>query len=160
MKKAPAVSGFRKFLRGLVITGLSLLLPVQLALLWLASLDGPVQLPSTLTESLTKRLAEQGLRLQARQFWVLPDQSLAADDVSLEVIGLTGEIFTATRIEVGVSLPELLAGRVSPTRVRLRAELNLPADAVVCFVCWGASRLIGESKRQKPEQTPAAGIIA
>lgn len=122
MKKAPAVSGFRKFLRGLVITGLSLLLPVQLALLWLASLDGPVQLPSTLTESLTKRLAEQGLRLQARQFWVLPDQSLAADDVSLEVIGLTGEIFTATRIEVGVSLPELLAGRVSPTRVRLRGE--------------------------------------
>jgi len=144
MKKAPAVSGFRKFLRGLVITGLSLLLPVQLALLWLASLDGPVQLPSTLTESLTKRLAEQGLRLQARQFWVLPDQSLAADDVSLEVIGLTGEIFTATRIEVGVSLPELLAGRVSPTRVRLRGgKLWCPASVSRL----GQSRLLIEDIR-------------
>ena len=144
MKKAPAVSGFRKFLRGLVITGLSLLLPVQLALLWLASLDGPVQLPSTLTESLTKRLAEQGLRLQARQFWVLPDQSLAADDVSLEVIGLTGEIFTAARIEVGVSLPELLAGRVSPTRVRLRGgKLWCPASVSRL----GQSRLLIEDIR-------------
>jgi hypothetical protein len=34
------------------------------------------------------------------------------------------------------------------------------ADAAVCFACWGAARLIGESKRQKPEQTPARGITA
>lgn len=144
MKKAPVVSGFRKFLRGLVITGLGLLLPVQLALLWLASLDAPVQLPSSLTESLTNRLAEQGLRLQARQFWVLPDQSLAADDVSLEVIGLTGEVFTADRIEVGVSLPELLAGRVSPTRVRLRGG-KLWCPAAVSRL--GQSRLLIEDIR-------------
>ena len=144
MKKAPTVSGFRKFLRGLVITGLSLLLPVQLALLWLASLDAPVKLPSSLTESLTNRLAEQGLRLQARQFWVLPDQSLAADDVSLEVIGLTGEVFTADRIEVGVSLPELLAGRVSATRVRLRGgKLWCPASVSRL----GQSRLLIEDIR-------------
>lgn len=144
MKKAPVVSGFSKFLRGLVITGLGLLLPVQLALLWLASLDAPVQLPSSLTESLTNRLAEQGLRLQARQFWVLPDQSLAADDVSLEVIGLTGEVFTADRIEVGVSLPELLAGRVSPTRVRLRGG-KLWCPAAVSRL--GQSRLLIEDIR-------------
>ena len=144
MNKAPAVSAFRKFLRGLVITGLGLLLPVQLALLWLASLDGPVHLPDSVAESLTARLADQGLRLQARHFWILPDQSLAADDVSLEVVGLTGEVFTADRIEVGVSLPELLAGRVSPTRVRLRGgKLWCPASVSRL----GQSRLLVEDLR-------------
>ena len=144
MKKAPAVSGFRKFLRGLLITSLSLLLPVQLALLWLASLDSPVQLPSSLTETLTSRLAQQGLRLQARHFWILPDQSLAADDVTLEIIGLTGEVFTADRIEVGVSLPELLAGRVTPTRIRLRGgKLWCPASVSRL----GQSRLLAEDIR-------------
>jgi hypothetical protein len=34
------------------------------------------------------------------------------------------------------------------------------ADAVVCFARWGAGRLIGESERQKPEQTPIPGITA
>jgi len=144
MNTAPAVSAFRKFLRGLVFTGLGLLLPVQLALLWLASLDAPVHLPSSVTDTLTTRLAEQGLRLQARHFWILPDQSLAADDVTLEIIGLTGEVFTATRIEVGVSLPELLAGRVSPTRIRLRGgKLWCPASVSRL----GQSRLLIEDIR-------------
>jgi hypothetical protein len=144
MNTVPAVSAFRKFLRGLVFTGLGLLLPVQLALLWLASLDAPVQLPSSLTETLTDRLAQQGLRLQARHFWILPDQSLAADDVTLEVVGLTGEVFTATRVEVGVSLPELLAGRVSPTRIRLRGgKLWCPASVSRL----GQSRLLIEDIR-------------
>ncbi|MCE2684600.1 MAG: hypothetical protein LW857_05455 [Verrucomicrobiae bacterium] len=144
MNTAPAVSAFRKFLRGLVYTGLGLLLPVQLALLWLASLDAPVQLPSSLTATLTDRLAQQGLRLQARHFWVLPDQSLAADDVTLEIVGLTGEVFTATRVEVGVSLPELLAGRVSPTRIRLRGgKLWCPASVSRL----GQSRLLIEDIR-------------
>lgn len=144
MNTAPAVSAFRKFLRGLVFTGLGLLLPVQLALLWLASLDAPVQLPSSLTATLTDRLAQQGLRLQARHFWILPDQSLAADDVSLEIVGLTGEVFTAARVEVGVSLPELLAGRVSPTRIRLRGgKLWCPASVSRL----GQSRLLIEDIR-------------
>lgn len=34
------------------------------------------------------------------------------------------------------------------------------ADAVACLVRWGAGRLIGESERQKPEQTPVGGIRA
>jgi hypothetical protein len=34
------------------------------------------------------------------------------------------------------------------------------ADALVCLACWVASQLIGESKRQKTEQTPAQGITA
>lgn len=34
------------------------------------------------------------------------------------------------------------------------------ADAVVHFACWGVGRLMGESQRQNPEQTPATGITA
>jgi hypothetical protein len=69
---------------------------------------------------------------------------LAADDVTLEIIGLTGEVFTATRIEVGVSLPELLAGRVSPTRIRLRGgKLWCPASVSRL----GQSRLLIEDIR-------------
>ena len=95
-------------------------------------------------ESLTARLADQGLRLQARHFWILPDQSLAADDVSLEVVGLTGEVFTADRVEIGVSLPDLLVGRVSPTRVRLRGgKLWCPASVSRL----GQSRLLVEDLR-------------
>lgn len=144
MSTAPAVTPFRRFLRGLFFTGLSLLLPVQLGLLWLASLDAPVQLPTTFTDGLTERLASQGLRLQARAFWLLPDQSLAADDLRLEVNGVTGEVFTAERIEIGVSLPELLAGHVSATRVRVRGgKLWCPA-AISRF---GQSRLLAEDIR-------------
>lgn len=34
------------------------------------------------------------------------------------------------------------------------------ADAFVHLTCCGAARLIGESRRQKPEQTSARGITA
>lgn len=34
------------------------------------------------------------------------------------------------------------------------------ADAVVHFACWGVARLLGESRQQNPEQTPAPGITA
>jgi hypothetical protein len=34
------------------------------------------------------------------------------------------------------------------------------ADAVVHFACWGVGRLVGESKRQNPEQTSPRGITA
>ena len=144
MKKPPAVPSLGRFLRGLFITGLGLLLPVQLGLLWLASLDAPVHLPAGIAETLTERLAKQGLRLQARDLWILPDQSLAADDLTLEVIGLTGEIFTADRMEIGVSLPDLLAGRINPTRVRVRGgKLWCPASVSQL----GQGRLLAEDIR-------------
>jgi len=144
MSKAPAVSSFRRFLRGLLFTGLGLLLPVQLALLWLASLDAPVRLPATVAEALTERLARQGVRLQARDLWILPDRSLAADDLTIEVIGLTGEVFTADRAEIGVGLPELLTGRIQPTRVRLRGgKLWCPASVSRL----GQARLLAEDIR-------------
>lgn len=34
------------------------------------------------------------------------------------------------------------------------------ADAIVCLACGGMGRLMGESKRQKPEQSPARRITA
>lgn len=144
MSSAPAATPLRRFLRGLFITGLSLLLPFQIVLLWFASLDAPVKLPASIASSLTERLAAQGLQLQAREFWLLPDQSLAVDDLTLEVSGVTGEIFTAERVEIGVSFPELLAGRVSVQRVRVRGgKLWCPA-AVSRF---GQSRVLAEDIR-------------
>jgi hypothetical protein len=95
MKPKPASSPFRRFLRGLTNTCLLLLLPVQLTLWWAANLDQPTKLPDLIAEQISARLAEQGLRLQARSFWVLPDLTLAADDLTLGVDGLTGEIFAA-----------------------------------------------------------------
>jgi hypothetical protein len=120
--KAPASSSpFRKFLRGLTNTGLLLLLPVQLMLAWVADLDQPTRMPDFLTERITAQLAEQGVRLQARRFWMLPDLTLAADDVSVSAAGLTGEVFVAARAEGFRSLgiereeeyAEIVAARLS-----------------------------------------------
>ena len=83
MKSKQASSPFRRFLRGLTNTCLLLLLPVQLTLCWVANLDHPTKLPDFLTERISTQLAEQGLSLQARNFWMMPDLTLAADDLSL-----------------------------------------------------------------------------
>jgi hypothetical protein len=129
MKPKPASSPFRRFLRGLTNTCLLLLLPVQLTLCWIANLDHPTKLPDFLTERISSQLAEQGLRLQARNFWILPDLTLAADDLSLSVDGMTGDVFTAARVEVALSPALLIAGQIEPTQVRLSgARLWCPAS--------------------------------
>lgn len=129
MKPKPASSPFRRFLRGLTNTCLLLLLPVQLTLCWIANLDHPTKLPDFLAERLTARLADQGVRLQARDLWILPDLTLAADDLSLGVDGLTGEIFTAARLEVAINPALLAAGRFEMTQLRLSgARLWSPAS--------------------------------
>jgi hypothetical protein len=129
MKPKPASSPFRRFLRGLTNTCLLLLLPVQLTLCWIANLDHPTKLPDFLTERISAQFAEQGLRLQARNFWMLPDLTLAADDLSLSVDGMTGDVFTASRVEVALSPALLIAGQIEPTQVRLSgAQLWCPAS--------------------------------
>lgn len=129
MKPRPASSPFRRFLRGLTNTCLLLLLPAQLGLWWVASLDRPTELPDFLAEKVAARLAENGLRLQARHYWMLPDLTLAADDLTLGVDGLTGDVFTAARAEIALSPALLLAGRIEPTQVRLSgARLWCPAS--------------------------------
>ena len=129
MKPSAASSPLRRFLRGLTNTCLLLLLPVQLTLWWVASLEQPTKLPDLIAEQLSARLAEQGLRLQARSFWVLPDMTLAADDLTLGVEGLTGDVFTAGRVEVALNPMLLLTGQVEPTQLRMSsARLWCPAS--------------------------------
>jgi hypothetical protein len=129
MKPKPASSPFRRFLRGLTNTCLLLLLPVQLTLYWVATLDRPTKLPDFLTERITTQLAEQGLRLQARNFWMMPDLTLAADDLSLGVDGMSGDVFAAARVEVALNPALLIAGQIEPTQVRLSgARLWCPAS--------------------------------
>jgi hypothetical protein len=129
MKPKPASSPFRRFLRGLTNTCLLLLLPVQLTLCWVANLDHPTKLPDFLTERISTQLAEQGLRLQARNFWMMPDLTLAADDLSLGVDGMSGDVFTAARVEIALNPTLLIAGQIEPTQVRLSgARLWCPAS--------------------------------
>ena len=129
MKPKPASSPFRRFLRGLTNTCLLLLLPVQLTLCWVANLDHPTKLPDFLTERITTQLAEHGLRLQARNFWMMPDLTLAADDLSLGVDGMSGDVFTAARVEIALNPALLIAGQIEPTQVRVSdARLWCPAS--------------------------------
>ena len=129
MKPKPASSPFRRFLRGLTNTCLLLLLPVQLTLWWVASLEQPTKLPDVIAEQVSARLAAHGFRLQARSFWVLPDLTLAADDLTLGIDGLTGDVFTAGRVEVALNPMLLLAGQAEPTQLRVSgARLWCPAS--------------------------------
>ena len=129
MKPKPASSPFRRFLRGLTNTCLLLLLPVQLTLCWIANLDRPTKLPDFMTERLAAQLTDHGLRLRARHFWMMPDLTLAADDLELGVDGMTDEVFTASRVELALNPALLLAGRIDPTQLRLSgAKLWCPAS--------------------------------
>lgn len=129
MKAKPGSSPLRRFLRGLTNTCLLLLLPVQLGLAWLAHHDGPVRLPDFVAEALTDRLAAQGVDFRARALWVLPDLTLAGDDVSVAFAGLTGEVFAAERAEIALQPARLLAGDLTPTRLRLNGgRLWCPAS--------------------------------
>ena len=129
MKAQPGSSPLRRFLRGLTNTCLLLLLPVQLGLAWLADHDGPVRLPDFVTEAVTERLAARGVDFRARSLWVLPDLTLAADDVTIAFDGLTGDVFAAARAEVALQPARLLAGEIAPTRLRLNGgRLWCPAS--------------------------------
>ena len=129
MKVPPASSPFRKFLRGLTNTCLFLLLPVQLALWWVATLDHAVQMPDFAVDMIIQRLAGEGIRLQARNLWILPDLTVAGDDLTVGLEGLTGEVFTASRLELALNSGQLMVGKIEPTRVRLNGgQLWCPAS--------------------------------
>jgi hypothetical protein len=129
MKARSGIPTLSRFLRGLTNTCLLLLLPVQLGLAWLAGHDGPVRLPDFVVEALTERLAAHGVEARARALWILPDLTLAADDVTVAFTGLTGDVFTAARAEVALRPTSLLAGELAPTRLRLNgARLWCPAS--------------------------------
>lgn len=129
MKAREASSPLRRFLRGLTNTCLLLLLPAQLTLWWVATLDHPTRMPDFVADMLVERLAKEGVRLQARSLWVLPDLTIAADDLAIGIEGLTGEIFTASHLELGLNPTQLLVGKAEPTRLRISgARLWCPAS--------------------------------
>ena len=104
MKPRPATSPVRRFLRGLANTALYLLLPCQLLLLWVVTRDGPIELPGVVARLLEDEVADAGGRLHASRYLLTPRRTLVAQDVALEVAGMSGEILTATRLEVGLRL--------------------------------------------------------
>ena len=132
MKVPPASSPVRRFLRGLTNTCLLLLLPVQLTLWWVATLDHAVQMPDFAADMIVQRLARDGIRLQTRNLWIMPDLTIAADDLTVGLDGLTGEIFTATRLELALNSGQLMVGQIEPTRLRLNgARLWCPASVAL-----------------------------
>jgi hypothetical protein len=104
MKPRPATSPVRRFLRGLANTALYLLLPCQLLLLWVVTRDGPIELPGVVARLLEDEVAAAGGRLHASRYLLTPRRTLVAQDVALEVAGMSGEILTASSLEVGLRL--------------------------------------------------------
>ncbi len=159
MKPRPATSPVRRFLRGLANTALYLLLPCQLLLLWVVTRDGPVELPGMVAHYLEERCADAGGRLHASRYLLTPQRTLVAEDVALEIAGLPGEVFTATRLEVGLRLTGknrgLTALRITegklwcPATAATRGERTLLLDQVHASLLhegrWWQARLQGRA---------------
>ena len=140
MKPRPPTSTVRRFLRGLANTALYLLLPCQLLLLWVVTRDGPIELPGVVARLLEDEIANAGGRLHASRYLLTPQRTLVAQNVALEVPGLPGEIFTATRLEVGLRLTgknrgltslRITGGRLwCPSTASARGQRTLLLDQV------------------------------
>lgn len=159
MKPRPATSPVRRFLRGLANTALYLLLPCQLLLLWLVTRDGPIELPGMVARYIEERCAEAGARLHAGRYLLTPQRTLVAQDVALGVAGLPGELFTASRLEVGLRLTGKNRGLTSlritegrlwcPATASTRGERTLLLDQVHGSLLhegrWWQARLQGRA---------------
>lgn len=119
MSRPAPITPTRRFFRGLARTCLWLLLPVLSALCWLVHLDRPARLPGFIGDRLAAALSTQGVQVRARAFWIQPDLSLAADDLTIAVDGLSGDIFEAARLEAALHPGSLLSGEVALTQLRL-----------------------------------------
>lgn len=111
---------FKRIVRVLGKTFLVFLLFFQLTLLWVASNPSPIKIPTEISNFLLDSIEQKGIKLQARNFWIQPDLSLAMDDLSVEVVGITGEIFTAERLEFQISASQLVSLKISPQRLNIR----------------------------------------
>lgn len=128
MSPSPERPALRRFLRGLVLTSLGLLLPCQLTLLWLAKTDRAIQLPDGLNTKVVAALAERGVRFQARTLRLNPDRSLRAEDVTVGFDGAGDGVITAERVDLRLSLLALAGGEVVPTGLMVRgAKISVPA---------------------------------
>ena len=116
--------------RRLGLVGLGVLLFVQIFLLWVSARDGGWRIPESVVSLLSQKLQKEGIVLQARNFWILPDLSLAADDLTLEIEPITGEILTVERAEVNLNFWHLGRGKILPNRFYLRGgKVWCPAAA-------------------------------
>ena len=144
MNPRPASSPVRRFLRGLANVALGLLLPCQLLLLWVVTREGPVELPGAVGRYLSDQGAELGLRLHARRYLLTPQRTLIAEDFAAEIEGLSGEVFTADRVEIGLRLTGTARGLASlrvvegrlwcPASIARRAERTLLIDRLRCHL--------------------------
>jgi hypothetical protein len=103
MSEEPSTSRFKKSVRRLGTIILVFLLLFQLLLLWVANSQIPIRLPESVGQLILHQIEQRGVKIQARNLWIQPDLSLAVDDLTAEVEGITGEVFTAERVELQIS---------------------------------------------------------
>jgi len=129
MSEDKSSSRFKKIARGLGTVILVFLLLFQLLILWVANNQIPVRLPESVSQIILHQAAQEGIKLQARNFWIQPDLSLAVDDITVEIEGITGEVFTAERVEFQISPSSLFFLKISPQRFNLRGgKIICPAS--------------------------------
>jgi hypothetical protein len=129
MSESKSTSRFKKIVRGLGTAVLVILLLFQLLLLWVANNQIPVRLPESVSQIILHQVEQKGVKIQARNLWIQPDLSLAIDDMSAEIEGITGEIFTAERVEFQISPSNLFFLKISPQRFNLRGgKIVCPAS--------------------------------
>ncbi len=120
MKSANSAFNFWGFCERLLFIGLCGLLPIQLGLIWFSTFKQPVRLPDVVASFVTNQISKEGLHLQTRSLWIQPDLDVAADDVSIEFDGISGEMVTAKHLEVGISFLGLLSGHTMPHRLSIQ----------------------------------------
>ncbi|NDD71432.1 hypothetical protein EBZ97_05245 [bacterium] len=73
MSEDKSSSRFKKIARGLGTVILVFLLLFQLLILWVANNQIPVRLPESVSQIILHQAAQEGIKLQARNFWIQPD---------------------------------------------------------------------------------------
>ena len=120
MKSESTAFNFWGFCDRLVFIGLCGLLPLQLGLIWFSTFKQPVRLPNAVASFVTNQISKEGLHLQTHSLWIQPDLDIAADDVSIEFDGISGEMVTAKHLEVGISFLGLFSGHTMPHRLSIQ----------------------------------------
>ena len=120
MKSSLRVFNFGGYVQRLISFGLVFFLVVQAGLIWFSTMKQPTRLPDFVASFVGNQLSKEGIHLQARSLWIQPDLDIAADDVSIEFDGISGEMVTAKHLEVGISFLGLVSGHTMPHRLSIQ----------------------------------------
>ena len=120
MKSALRSSHSGGVFQRLISFGLVFFLVVQAGLIWFSTMKQPTRLPDSVASFVGNQLSKEGIHLQARSLWIQPDLDIAADDVSIEFDGISGEMVTAKHLEVGISFLGLVSGHTMPHRLSIQ----------------------------------------